>query len=248
MIDKLEDALNGCYNGLYGEVVDKDIYHLRDVEDIVSVNDPLYIHEKGHKKRFNFIPDIFFDLGANVGVFTRYAHSLYPKALIISVEPNEDNAAVFKRFTPKSNNIIFLNKAIGNGVMWHHKNAVNGSGESYVSEGLGYPKDQMAKNKNVELSSVETIMLDELINTYYRNGMRSILKLDIEGGENAIWEHKPSMDALKKIDYITGEIHFYALHGGTWQSVQDNTREALKSLEETHDCELDNVNFWATKK
>ena len=66
---KLEESLNGGYKGLYGEVVDRDEYHLRDLADVVSINDPKFIHDPGHPRGFNFIPDVVIDLGANVGVF-----------------------------------------------------------------------------------------------------------------------------------------------------------------------------------
>jgi FkbM family methyltransferase len=228
MIDKIEDTLNGGYLGLEGEVVTSDCYKLKELK---------------------FVPEIIFDFGANVGIFSRYARSLFPDALIIAVEPHKENCEVFERFT-KDEKIILINKAIGQGNLWHSTTAKNGAGESYVSEGLGFPHDEMniRVGNSVEQSNVETIMPDKIINTYLKEGMTSVLKLDCEGAENIIWGHEPSMEAIKKIDYIAAEIHFYAISGKTWQEVQDKTRAALKSLELTHDCELDNVNFWATKK
>lgn len=248
MIQDINDTLNGGYAGLYGEVVDKDIYHLRNVEDIVSVNDPLFVHEKGHPSRINFVPDVIFDFGANIGVFTRYARTLFPNALIISIEPDDSNCEAFMKFTKDFSNIVFIKKAIGQGKIWRSKNAVNGSGENYLSVGLGYPEKELVEDGRMELSKVESVMPDEIINTYLKDGMRSILKLDIEGAENIIWSHKPSMDALSKIDYITGEIHFFGINAKEWSEVQVKTNEAFEKIGLTHNLEIDNVHIYATKK
>ena len=227
MIDKLEYSLNGGFNGLYGEVVTEDIYRIKTIE---------------------FIPDVIFDMGSNIGIFTRFARSLFPDALIIAVEPNIDNCGVFIRFTEPDNKIVLINKAIGDGGLWRCIGAANGAHECYLSEGLGYPQKDLIVRDDIIMSDVETIMPDEIINRYLKDGMKSMLKLDIEGGENIIWNHKPSMDAIKKIDYIAAEIHFFALDGTGADEVREKTMEGLKELEETHYCKLDNVNFWATKK
>lgn len=228
--EKIEDTLNGGYAGLYGEIVTEDIYRLRQL---------------------NFIPDVIFDLGCNIGIFTRYARSLFPDSWIIAVEPNEENCEVFLKFThDRKNRTVLINKAIGNGDLWHSLGARNGTGEVYLSESLGYPKDELSKvNLSIVKSDIPTIMLDELIKTTaVKENEKFIIKCDIEGNEIAIFEHEPSMDALKKADFIAIEIHDYALNGSTWQQSKDHTDKALKELEVTHDCIRDGVNFWATKK
>jgi FkbM family methyltransferase len=219
------------YHGLYGEVVTYDIYKLKTVP---------------------FVPDIIFDFGANIGVFTRYARTLFPHALIVSVEPHPENIAHFKKFTNDPNNIL-IEKAIGRGKMWHNLGAVNGSGESYVSSGLGFDKEMMTnavKNaQGIENSLVDCMMPDEIIWQYWKPGMKSIIKIDIEGGENIIYGDKPSMDMIKQMDYITMEVHWYALTGGlAYDEVRAATLKAIEELKETHVCELDNVTFWALKK
>lgn len=227
IVKKLEQTLKGGFNGLYAEVVTEDVYRLRTID---------------------FTPDIIFDLGANVGVFTRYARTLFPDAIIISVEPNEENFAHLKKFT-SDNNTIFINKAIGRGNIHHATTAANGSGECYFSEGLGYYPDQIMGAGNLEKSFVQSIMPDELINIYLKPGMKSLLKLDIEGAENIIWQDTSSMKALMQMDYICAELHFYAHIGGaTHDEVLKVTHHALKSFESTHDCILEHIHFYATKK
>lgn len=238
---KLDQTLNGGYNGLYGEVVDKDIYRVRTVEDIVSINDPAFIHEKGHAG-IDFIPDVVFDFGANIGVFTRYAQSLWPNAQIVSVEPHPANCEIFKHFTK---DVMLVEKAIGTGELYHFAGAINGSGESYISPGIGMDTEAMKHSAGV-LSTIKTVMPDALINLFVRHSQKFLVKMDIEGGENAVFAHKPSMDALRRADYFCMEVHFYGL-----TETAKTRREIMKvlaSFEATHNCTLDHVTFYARKK
>lgn len=224
---KLEDTLNGGYKGLYGEVVTHDCYKVRQLD---------------------FVPDLVFDIGANIGVFTRFARSLWPNALIVAVEPHPDNVDVFFEHT-KFPDLIFEHKALGKGNLWHNKGARNGSGESYVSSGLGYNDKEMSATDSTERSDIATITIDKLVKLYWRQGMKTVMKIDCEGGENVIWEDEPSMEALRKMDYICMETHFYALHGGQmYDEMKQKTLAALKSLEDTHHCYFEHPHFQARKK
>ena len=226
----LEETLKGGFSGLYGEVVTQDSYRL---------------------KQIHFQPTLVFDIGANVGIFSRYARTLFPEAKIIAVEPNPSNCANFKKFT-KDSNLTLLECALGKGDLFHGLTARNGSGETYLSAGLGYPLSDMnravLKDQGLEFSTVASFTLYELIMANWSTKDKTLIKIDCEGGENTIWEHAPSMSALRRMDYICMEIHFYALTGAEHPKVVEATHQALRSLEQTHDCELQGVHFWATKK
>jgi FkbM family methyltransferase len=231
---KIEETLNGGYKGLYGEVVTHDCYKVKNLP---------------------FVPDVVFDIGANIGVFTRYARELWPHTRIVSVEPHPENYSDFMHFTyPEllkysESSFYVINAALGHGQLWHNKGAVNGSGESYVSSGLGFDPEKMANATSTEKSSIKTIMLDELINSHWKKAMKSVIKIDCEGGENVIWDHAPSMKALAQMDYITIETHFYALHGGElYDQMKEKTIEALNSLKSTHVTFFEHPHFRAIKK
>lgn len=212
----LSELLNGGYNGLYGEVVTEDCYKLKEL---------------------SFVPDVIFDLGSNVGVFTRYASSLFPNAKIISVEPNSDNYNTQLELT-NGNNVVFIKKAIGKVSTFRMKGAINGAHEKYVN--LEEPK-----NDTFKISEVESIMIDELISENLKEGQKSFLKLDIEGNENVIWTHKGSMEKLKKIDAIAMELHFLSTH---WtEEDKKNTMEVMDLLCETHMCKFVPPMFYAQK-
>jgi FkbM family methyltransferase len=229
--DKLEDTLNGGYKGVYGEVVEADCYRIRE---------PMPI------------PDVIFDLGANIGVFTRFARELFPNALIVCIEPDAGNFKNLIKFTPPEN-IVMINKAIGNdGTVWHYKDAINGSHECYLSDGLWYEKNLLADEEMIggciEIANVETTMPDKLVKEYVKHGQTYMFKIDIEGNENTLWSHDGTMNALKNASYICMEIHYYALHGAALHEVKKKTIDALTELQKTHWCLLQHTMFFALKK
>lgn len=221
-----QEVWNGKANGLYGETVVEDCYRLRQLD---------------------FEPQIFFDFGGNIGFVARFARELFPDCLVVSVEPDKSNIEYFKQFT-NDDKIILIEKAIGMGEVWRSMGAANGSGENYITDSVGYPRNEMLEDERMKSTTIEAIMPDEIINQYLKKGMKSVLKLDIEAGENVIWHHKSSMDAMKKIDYLCFEVHKFGLNGGTWGAVQFDTEAALHSFTDTHDCHRDGVHFYATKK
>jgi len=221
------------YAGLFEEVERFDVYKIKELD---------------------FVPDKVIDMGANIGVFTRFARTLWPDARIISVEPHEPNCELFLQYTDMEN-VILLNMAIGIGQVYHGLTARNGSGETYLSAGLGYPKEimdeEVVKENGIEYSFVKTIMPDFLIKEFVKEGQKFVVKMDIEGNENLVLTHEPSMEALRKADYLCFEIHRYAIVGGEiFDEVQEKVAQALESFSETHNISYseDKVHFYARKK
>lgn len=214
------------YNGLYGEVVTNDCYRLRTLD---------------------FTPDFILDIGANVGVFSRFARELFPDAFIVSVEPHPANIDAYLK-NPPPGQYVLLPIALGrDGQLWHNKGAVNGSGESYVSSGLGYDENEMRDNSSAERSTVRAKMLPEII--AYPVDKKAMIKIDCEGGENVIWEDEASMEILKQMDYIAMETHFYAQHGGElYEHMKNITLDAIGILKETHHVDFNHPYFFARKK
>lgn len=221
--------MNEWQQGIYGEVVENDCYKLRELK---------------------FVPDIAFDIGGNIGTFTRFARELWPQCLVVSVEPHEQNIETFIEKTPIDHNIILYKKALGIGNLWHGLGTLNGAGEVYVSSGLGFFEKEMSETpQRVEKSHVGTVTIDEIYSSHYVEGMKSLIKIDCEGAEASVWGHKPSMDTLKKIDHICIELHYYSLVGGKmYDEMVAATNNALKEFEMTHDCQLIDNYFFATKK
>lgn len=227
------EKLGRDFDGLFGEVVTCDTYKLHQLP---------------------FQPDVILDVGANVGVFSRFARGLFPKAKITALEPDPQNCNYFKLLVPEKDNITLVRKALGNGnILFHGLTARNGSGESYLSAGLGYPLEPMlteAKKKQImEVSNVETVTLHDFIREHWTPGEKVVLKIDCEGAENVIWESEESMKLLAQMDYIAAEFHFYALTGGIEADrVIQATMNAIERLSLTHTCTRSHINFWALKR
>lgn len=216
--------------GLFGEVVENDIYQMRQLD---------------------FAPDVIFDLGANVGVFTRFAQSLFPEALIVCVEPDNDNSFVFHRYTPDNKRIVFYLAAIGTpGPVWKAKNATNGAHETYFPQGMdGYPDGELQAAADYELAEgTVSVMPDMLLPMFCRSHQKGMVKCDIEGAETAIFDSPSSMAELKKMEYLVFEMHNHALHAGVIGSVRRKTLDAMHYFEDTHYTKYEHPIFYARKR
>ena len=225
-LTRVEETLNGLgYQIVYNEVVVSDGYRL---------------------KQLNFVPDVIFDLGANVGVFTRYARQLFPNALIVAVEPDDDNFENLLKFTQEDEKLVFIKAAISVNPVYKTLNEPNGSLQKYLSNGLGY--QDMENDARAIPHEVELTMPSDLYSHFVKDGQKFIFKIDIEGNEHAIFTHEPSMNVLRMADYICAEVHFFAQKTELLEEVRQQSIAALESLNQTHNCELKDYAFWATKK
>lgn len=213
----IDEIWEGAYKGLYGEVVTDDNYRLR---------------------RLQFIPDVIFDIGANVGTFSKFARELFPSALIVAVEPDKQNIKYFKQFNnPAENDIVLHNMAIGKGEVYRLKGAINGAHESYTSSNV-------VDSERIE---IKTTLLDFIVNGWVREGQKYIIKIDIEGNETIIFDHEPSMKCLRNAEYVTMELHYHALQEDKIQIIKDFTLGQLDTLKDTHHIEYVGHMFYATK-
>jgi FkbM family methyltransferase len=221
-----QETLKGGFGGLFGEVVTEDVYCLR---------------------KLTWTPDIIFDLGGNVGIFSHFCRQLWPNVLIIAVEPDIENYEHFKKFV-KDDNMILINAAIGSGNIYRVQGAINGAHEVYLSNATGFSEEGLKSDERMLKTETKSITVAELVEKYLKPSQRSIMKIDIEGNENSIWEHEPSMEAIKKMDYMTLEIHRIALNGKDTPNVNELTDKALDSFEDTHYTRQEHVIFFAYSK
>jgi len=226
IVDTLEQTLGGGFKGLHGEVVTEDCYRIT---------------------KLDFEPDVVFDIGGNVGTFTRHARSLFANARIVAVEPHKENSIHFRKFT-NMENVTLLDAALGNGRIHHMNGAVNGAHEVYLSVGLGYTQELFDTNPVAAPVGVKSMSLADIVLPHYESGMKAVLKIDCEGGENCLWEDEESLKLMRRFDYIAIELHYHVAHGGFSDDVHRITNAALDSFDATHECHRGRIYFTARKK
>jgi len=183
---KFEDLPH--YGPLYGEIVTQDAYKL---QSLVALP-----------------PDVIFDIGANIGVFTHYARKLFPNAWVVAVEPHPENFAILKEYAPQDKTVL-LHKAIGTGQVFRNPDLQSegrsevSAGESYFTAGFGYVPPTVPNHP----VNTPAVMLDDLYRTYVRTGQRVAIKIDCEGAENILFAHPPSVEVLQKTDFLAMELH-----------------------------------------
>ncbi len=139
------------------------------------------------------------DAGANIGTSALYFHKLYPKAKIISIEPNPRNLEYLKQNLNDNDitNVTIVPKAL-----------VGKDGEPtvtlYVHPRWGVFSSLKAKgwSQDQEMTpvEVETVKLSQLI-----TGPVDILKVDIEGAEEEVL--REAKDSLRFVSHLLLEYH-----------------------------------------
>lgn len=179
------------YRGLYGEVVGNDCYGLHDLA---------------------FSPATIIDIGANLGIFTRFARTQFPDAHIIAIEPDEINFRNCLALTENHDNITFLKKALGIGPIWKSSHSPNGAHVVYLSDTPRHSKRWLAASHGrYAPCDTEAIMLDAL---ELEEG-KTFIKIDCEGAEDVILEHAPSIAILRHTEAFAIELHGYSAASGS---------------------------------
>jgi FkbM family methyltransferase len=155
-----------------------EIYNLRD-------------YYNNREKRINE-GDIVVDLGANIGIFSRWAYS-EGAGKIISFEPNKRYYELLKLNT--SNNIITFNAAVSNQI---------GTIKIFDSSHLGGSNIFGTSDDN-EGYEVRTYTLDYLFESNLIDKI-DFLKIDVEGAEHLVFDGI-SDNNLLKVGTIAMEYH-----------------------------------------
>jgi FkbM family methyltransferase len=130
----------------------------------------LFLDDEYGIKLLEFDPNTIVDIGANIGLFSQLAGSLFPNAKIHSYEPNPKIHSFLKKNLTQVSAILF-SEAVG------------------AEAGMGHSKDLGESRLGVfqKGGDIPMVAFTEVLNRI--GGSIDLLKLDCEGGEWDIFEN-----------------------------------------------------------
>lgn len=155
--------------------------------------------------------EFIIDCGANIGLSAVYFANKFPNAKIIAIEPDKENFRVLKINAAPYKNIECLEMAV-----WPTETSLELSDPGIGSWGY---QTKASLNGNIKAITIDRIL--EL------NGMKQIdlLKIDIEGGEEALFSTN-YQEWLSKTKTIAIELHEFLKPG-----VATNFYQAISSYD-----------------
>lgn len=131
------------------------------------------------------------DVGANVGLSSLYFHDYFPQAAILSVEPSPDNLPSLQLNTQQIDAITIITAAVSDQV----------GNTTMSTDTVGY-NHKIDEGNGVE---VTCITMSHLLQSYATSYPVLFVKMDIEGGELAVFESNTSW--LLEIPRLIIETH-----------------------------------------
>lgn len=153
----------------------------------------VFVNREYHLK-FDFIPEVIIDAGANIGLFTVAYKTKFPNAKIICIEPDANNVEIIKRNTSKYDNIYIENFGLWN------KDVRLKITDKYNLGKWGLIVEEDSENGTVMALSIPTIMKK------YQLSQIDLLKLDIETSEKQLFKAGYE-EWLPKVKMIIIELH-----------------------------------------
>ena len=149
------------------------------------------------------------DAGANIGMATLYFKQRFPEAEVVAIEPHPRNAEAFRLHTSHLKNVRLYEAAL------HSRGSIemHVTDEGFGSNGFMTRLDASEQS----VATVRSITLEEI-----RQDMHwphfDLVKLDIEGGEGALFEQ--GLDWMKHTTHIMLEFHERMVRGSSLPVIQ----------------------------
>jgi FkbM family methyltransferase len=138
--------------------------------------------------------DLIVDLGANIGLSVVYFRVTYPSANILALEPSHSNFDLLKKNTAGLDSIELIQGAIG-----PENSSVLFAG------GVKQAGNELQFTPQGEGESSRVIKFEELIRGY-EDSRRLILKVDIEGAEEYLFDDR-NWALIAEFKIVIVEIH-----------------------------------------
>lgn len=143
---------------------------------------------------------LIIDCGANIGFTVLYFKLKYPNAKIIAIEANKDTYDILADNVRQLSDVTTYNCFVSN---------VSDSSVDFYTSGAGDVNASLVADRGGVLNVVKTMSLSSIIAGKHVD----VLKMDIEGGEFAIFNERENLDYLANVDNILMEYHHFTEKG-----------------------------------
>lgn len=151
------------------------IYLRNASSDVHVFSQVIYDREYDIKYRLN--PKVIVDCGANIGLATVYLKNKFPDATIIAIEPEPSNFELLKKNTERYDNIHCLRSGV-----WNKSTNLKITDHNRGNWGF-----TVEETNETEPGCIPAISIDEIM-CKYKLDQIDILKMDIEGSEQKVFE------------------------------------------------------------
>ncbi|PSL31192.1 FkbM family methyltransferase [Dyadobacter jiangsuensis] len=152
-----------------------------------------------------FVPETIIDGGANIGLASIFFTTKFPKAQIVAIEPDPENAAAVIGNTKHYPNIHVKQAAI-----WPRQTVAKISDKFGVGK-WGIVVEEMDDSDGEEAGEPNTCTIDSIMKEFGWNQI-DLLKLDIETAEKQLFSEN-YMTWLPKVKVIVIELHDWMVPG-----------------------------------
>jgi FkbM family methyltransferase len=168
---------------------------LRKNSSDVDVFNQVYL-DLEYNINLDFEPKIIVDVGANIGLTTRFFKNKYPKAKIISIEPEINNFEILVKNCSSCENIFYKQNAL-----WNTHSKIEMTTDSSFDS---FKVTDVKKDSNTQ--QVQTLIMDDLLKEFDIHQI-DILKIDIEGAEKEVFAPENNMEWLTSVKLLIIELH-----------------------------------------
>jgi len=179
-------------------------------------------------KKLSFVPDVIYDIGADVGSITMFAAANFPLTKIVAVEPNPWS---FKRLVTNAqqlgySNVFPVQKALGQGEMFEPQPTTPPLHWMVVN------RDHPCWHENLQPSKIQSVSLAELYNVH--RGKKYVVKMDCESAELFAITEKKSKQVILNSGYFAAELHVWAQCGSCVPHVAETLYRFIFELAQSH--------------
>jgi len=147
-----------------------------------------------------FSPERMIDAGANIGLVSIYLTAFFPNMEVVALEPNARNRSLLKHHLTRNKLTNVKVKPVG---LWSHATQLCAD---YTFRGGQDASFRLREAQSGEKGTLETKDIAAIMKEQAWPQI-DFLKIDIEGGETAVFGPKANLNWLTKTRMLAIEIH-----------------------------------------